>query len=260
MPGNLKDVNLKAFRGDNAFVWQTRGAPLSNFVVSALWAERKDSHQLLRNTHEDGAFGVECLQILNRLWSRDLIDSLLEMNFLLDHIPTLEGKTVVDVGAGYGRLLTRMADVTESTRLYGVDGVAMSTAICRAYVRYRQQDHRIGVLSLKEADEFDDAIDLAINVHSFSEMHIEAVRFWLGWLRCRSTRWLFIVPNRPGPSLNDGTDLLPHLDEYGFELEVSARKYSDQTVGDHSLFQGDYYLFRSREETHRPQEARINST
>jgi putative sugar O-methyltransferase len=241
----LKDINLTRFRADNAYVWQTRGASVADFALSALWAERSDSFGLLTRTQESGAFGVECLRIDDRLWSRDLIDSILEITFLMENLPsgTLDAMNVVDIGAGYGRLLSRLADVTGSPQLFGVDGVALSTSICRAYIRYMRVDSRVSVLSLREADELDAEIDLAINIHSFSEMSLEAVCWWLDWLVDRGTRYLFLVPNRPGPSLNDGTDLASAISQRGFVLKAERLKYEDPLIGEHALYQAHYYLF-----------------
>ena len=241
----LKDIDLTRFRADNAYVYQTKGVPLADFALSALWAERSDSFHLLTRTQESGDFGVECIRIDGRLWSRDLIDSILEITFMIENLPSgaLDAMTVVDIGAGYGRLLTRLADVTGSPRLLGVDGVALSTAICRAYIRYLRVDSRVSVLSLSEADKLEGVIDIATNIHSFSEMSLEAVCWWLDWLVDRGTKYLFLVPNHSGPSLNDGTDLAPYISQRGFKLKVQRMKYADPLIGEHSLYQAHYYLF-----------------
>lgn len=241
----LKDIDLTQFRADNAYVWQTRGVSLADFALSALWAERSDSFDLLDRTRESGDFGVECVRIDGRLWSRDLIDSILEITFLMENLPSgaLDAMTIVDIGAGYGRLLSRLADVTGSPRLLGVDGIALSTAICRTYVRHLGIDSRVSVLSLSEADKLERGIDLATNIHSFSEMSLEAVCWWLDWLVDRGTKYLFLVPNQPGPSLDDGTDLAPHISQRGFNLKAQRMKYADPFIGEHALYQAHYYLF-----------------
>jgi len=243
-PDRLKDIDFAGFRSDNAFIWQTRGAPLSTFVVSALWAQSQDHHSLLKQINEDGDFGAECIKLDGRLWSRDLIDSVLEINFLMETlIDFRQLNVIVDIGAGYGRLLRRFAETTTGISLVGTDGLALSTAICRGYMKYLGLEDQVSTLSLTEVDKFDHQISLATNVHSFSEMSIKAVEWWLSWLKDHKTQYLFIVPNKPGPSLNDGTSLLPLLQSYGFALIRHRRKYDDPLVDEISLYPGDYYLY-----------------
>jgi SAM-dependent methyltransferase len=245
---SLKDINLKKFRGDNAYVWQLKSHDISSFVISALFAERSDSYGLLTRTREDGDFGAQCIRIGGRLWSRDLIDSVMEITFLSDHLPSgsLDSLRIIDVGSGYGRLLHRLADTTQNATLYGADGVALSTAICRAYIRHQDQDARVTVLSLAEVDDFTEDFDLATNVHSFSEMPLEIVVRWLDWLVERKVRYLFIVPNKPGPALIDGTVFMPQLIERGFELVGRREKFDDPLIGKLAFHQNEFYLFARR--------------
>lgn len=245
----FKDIDLHQFRGDNAFIWQTRGIDLANFALSALWAERQDTYGLSQKTEENGDFGAETIRVGGRLWSRDLIDSILEISFLLDHLPIedLQTKTIVDIGSGYGRLLHRLANTLNSSSLFGVDGIAVSTAICRAYIRHLNLESQVKVLSLNECDEWKKPIYLASNIHSFSEMSLAAVCWWLDWLVERDTKYLFIVPNQAGPSLNDGTNFSTELLTRGFELVVHRPKYEDSIIGKLALYQSDYYLFKRSE-------------
>jgi putative sugar O-methyltransferase len=243
-PDRLKDIDFASFRSDNAFVWQTRGTPLSSFVASALWAQSQDRHSLVGRVAEDGDFGAECINLNGRLWSRDVIDSILEINFLIETITDFHQlNVIVDIGAGYGRLLRRLAETTEEPLLFGADGLALSTTICRAYMDHLGLQNRVSTLSLAEVDRFNQRISLATNVHSFSEMSIEAVDWWLAWLKHHETQYLFIVPNRSGPSLNDGTSFEPLLTNHGFALVRHRRKYDDPLVDEISLYPGDYYLY-----------------
>lgn len=243
-PDKLKDIDFTSFRSDNAFVWQTRGTPLSSFVASALWAQFQDRQSLLERVNEEGDFGAECINLNGRLWSRDVIDSVLEINFLMETIPDFHHlNVIVDIGAGYGRLLRRLAETTEGPMLFGADGLALSTSICRGYLDHLGLQGRVSTLSLSEVDQFNKRISLATNVHSFSEMSIEAVSWWLSWLKQQETRYLFVVPNRPGPSLNDGTNFEPLLRSHGFSLVRHRRKYVDPLVDEVGLYPGDYYLY-----------------
>ena len=241
---DLKGIDTSNFRAHNAYVWQANYSAVE-YALSALWAERLDSFGMLEKTFEDGAFGAQCIRMNDRLWSRDLMDSILELTFLTDHLPAgyLEEKKVIDVGAGYGRLAHRLAEITANENLYCTDGIALSTVPCRAYLRFRQLESRVSVLNLSDIIGFTDNVDLAINVHSFSEMSVEAVCWWLDWLVERQVQYLFIVPNKPGPSLNDHTSLMPHLAARGFTLEAQRSKYEDPLVGKFALHQAAYYLF-----------------
>src|ERR1035437_9261858 len=40
----VKDIDLKRFRADNAYVWQLKSHDISRFVISALYAEKTDSY------------------------------------------------------------------------------------------------------------------------------------------------------------------------------------------------------------------------
>jgi hypothetical protein len=95
-------------------------------------------------------------------------------------------------------------------------------------------------------DNFKEDFDLATNVHSFSEMPIEIVVRWLDWLVERNVRYLFIVPNKPGPALIDGTEFLPQLIERGFELVARREKFDDPLIGKLAYYQSELYLFARR--------------
>lgn len=239
------DIDSKNFRADNAYLYQARRGALENFLISSLWIDRSDSYDLLSRTSEDGCFGAECVRVDSRLYSRDLIDSVLEITFLMDNLPTgsLDRMRIIDIGAGYGRLLHRLADVTSNPQLFGADGVPLSTAICRAYLRHRKLQSRTTVLSLGELSDLEGTFDLAANIHSFSEMSYAAVAWWLDWLVARDVKYLFIVPNHPGPALNDGTTFMPLLAERHFDLLCHRLKYRDRLVGEHAIYPAEYYLF-----------------
>jgi SAM-dependent methyltransferase len=241
----VKDIDLKRFRGDNAYVWQLKSIDVTRLAISALYTETCDPHGVLSRTREDGDFGVQCIRLNDRLWSRDLIDSVLEINFLIDHLPTgsLDSMRIIDVGAGYGRLLHRLADATENSQLYGADGVALSTVISKAYVDYLKQDSRISILTLAQVDAYSDGFDLATNVHSFSEMPLTIVEGWLDWLEKRGVKYLFVVPNKSGPSLNDGTNFMPQVLQRGFELVATRPKFEDPLIGKLAFYPSTYYLF-----------------
>jgi 2-polyprenyl-3-methyl-5-hydroxy-6-metoxy-1,4-benzoquinol methylase len=247
----ILDVDLTDVRADNAYVYQNRHSGAVKYLVSAQWVQSADRHGLLAVLDEDGAFGAVCIRLGGRLWSRDLMDSALEIGFLLDNLPTghLDDATVLDIGAGYGRLAHRLVTAVDGVRVLCADGVAHSTVLSRAYTEHRGLGERVRVLTLDEVDHLDEHIDLVTNIHSFSEMPLSAVRWWLDRVAEHQVEYLFVVPNRLGPALNDGTDMMSLLDERGYDLAVQRPKYDDPLVAKHALAPAHYYLFQRRTST-----------
>jgi 2-polyprenyl-3-methyl-5-hydroxy-6-metoxy-1,4-benzoquinol methylase len=60
---------------------------------------------------EDDDFGAEVFDFHGKVVSRDLLDSIIEINFLDRHLgfSSRRAVNVLDIGAGYGRLAHRMA-------------------------------------------------------------------------------------------------------------------------------------------------------
>lgn len=212
----LRDFDLRYFRGDNAYVWQLRQLgenPKLKAYLYARYVESVDEHQLLGRLSEDGAFGCWTFGYRSLpLVSRDLLDSVNEIYFLDRQWGLLsrEDFTVLDVGAGYGRLAHRMVEACPGLRRYlCVDAIAESTFLSRQYLRFRGVDDKAVVLDL---DDMQEALtvarpDLAVNIHSFSEMPLSAITAWIGMLARLEVPALLIVPN-------DGAELLSHEDDY----------------------------------------------
>jgi hypothetical protein len=73
-------------------------------------------------------------------------------------------------------------------------------------------------------------VDLAINVHSFSECRMEAIEWWVGLLAGHRVKNLMIVPNRTVRGgerlLNEGQDFQPLLERYGYRTVRKSRNFS----------------------------------
>ena len=108
---HVSPADLRYFRGDNAYVYQIRNMGEVNYVVTTLYVKTIDSLGLLQNINEDGAFGAHTFEVHGKVVSRDLLDSILEINFLERHVG-LSQRTVsiLDIGAGYGRLAHRVVE------------------------------------------------------------------------------------------------------------------------------------------------------
>jgi len=241
------DIELSAFRGDTPYVWQRRTYETSNYLATISYTTARDPNGVLGVADEDGAFGAEVLLLAGVRYSRDLLDSVSEINFLLEHLPAdcREPLRLVDVGAGYGRLAHRLAAVAPDCEIYCVDGVPLSTAICDAYLRYRGVGSRARVVPLTELDRVPTPIRVASNLWSFSEMSYEAVAWWLDWLVHAGVEFLFLVPNLPGFALvSDGRTYLDLLASRGFRPWVSRPKYEDPVAERYAIYPATYHLFR----------------
>lgn len=197
-----KSLDLAYFRGDNVYVWQQRhlGDLRLKLFVYLAYIEQLDERGLLGALGEDGAFG--CFKVAyegHPPVSRDLLDSVNELYFLdrVWQLFTRPAPTVLDIGAGYGRLAHRMAAAVPSLRrYYCVDAIAESTFLCEYYLRFRGVD---GVATSVPLDELENlpvgGIDLAINIHSFSEMSGKAIAAWMRELVRLDVRSLLVIPN-----------------------------------------------------------------
>jgi hypothetical protein len=198
------DVDLAYFRGDNAYMWQQRqmgDAELRlKLFVYLQYLEQLDNRGLLRTLGEDGAFGCWSYEYIQHpRVSRDLLDSVNELYFLhrVWNLFDRSGFTVLDIGAGYGRLAHRMVTgVPGLAHYYCVDAVPESTFLCDYYLQYRGVNSSATVVALDELERLPaGGLDLAVNIHSFSEMSIAAIDAWLHQLIRLKVPSLFVVPN-----------------------------------------------------------------
>jgi SAM-dependent methyltransferase len=240
----LKTVNLRRFRGDNAYVWQYRhlkgDAELKYFIITQ-YTEALDERGLLRTLLEDGAFGCWAFRFGDRpAVSRDLLDSIHEIYFLDRYADLFSspGITVLDVGAGYGRLAHRLlAAVPDVGAYYCVDAIPESTFLCDYFLRYRACGPQARVLALDEITTAlnGQKIDIAVNIHSFSECTYQAIEWWLRLLADLNIRRLMIVPNDGIPFLSteqDGTrrNFEPLLSSCGFRTIAREPKFRDSAI------------------------------
>jgi SAM-dependent methyltransferase len=119
------------------------------------------------------------------------IDSNVEIQFLREHLRDLSHHSVLDIGAGYGRLAAMMQPMV--SRYCCVDAVPISTMISRFYLmRFSPKSE---VLSLDEFGEKAENLGttMAINIHSWSECSILQVRRWLAVIDYLQIPWLFTV-------------------------------------------------------------------
>jgi SAM-dependent methyltransferase len=234
-------LDLRHFRGDNAYLWQYRqlhGQARFMYYLFAQYVRGFDQHGLLERLGEDGqfgcwTFGFEGLPLL----SRDLLESVNELYFLERHCELFArpGLRVLDIGAGYGRLAHRATQAAPGIGAYVcMDAIPESTFLCEYYLKYRGAPARV-----VPADEIDalagEAFDVALNIHSFSEMSRDAIALWLDRIAAHRIPWLLIVPNDGEDLLSveaDGVrhDFAPLLRERGYRLRHTEPVFRDRNV------------------------------
>lgn len=252
-----KNLSLAWFRGDNAYVWQLRlftgGAKTRNFLAM-MDIESRDKLGLFKKLKEDGLFGAFTFEFGDRVVSRDLLDSINEISYLEEHIglSTIENATVLDIGAGYGRLAHRMDEGLDNIVAYDcTDGVPISTFLCEYYTRFRGLSDAVRVVPLSEIDSLRDSYTVAVNVHSFSEQTHASIKWWFEQIGQRDIEWVLIVPNTQGVLLSteaDGSrqDFMPTVVAAGYELADHRQIYSSQEMCEMIGLQDEFYLFRKK--------------
>lgn len=238
-----QELSLEHFRGDNAYVWQfrnTKGDEQRKYYLFARYLAERDSRGLLRRLSEDGLFGCWTFEYQKLpLISRDLLDSINEMYFLDRHCGLFERPdfSVLDIGAGYGRLAHRMIEATGVRHYYCVDAIPQSTFLCEYYLGFRGCGEKAVIVPLDELEQklSGASIDFAVNIHSFSEMPYAAIEGWLRLVSRMGIPRLLIVPN-PAEGLMsyeaDRTqrDFLPLLNELGYRLAIREPIIEDPDI------------------------------
>ena len=252
----VKRIDLRNFRADGAFVWQR--FPQSSAILTAYYVQKIDALGLLGSLREEGAFGAQVFKFNGELTlSRDLLDSVVEINFLESalRISGLPKVNILDIGAGYGRLAHRMVEALPNIgKYFCLDSVAEATFVSGYYLDFRGLGETASVVPLDEAEEVmaHNPINLAVNIHSFSECTLAAIEWWLDLLRLRSVRYLMVVPNAErdgGTQLlskeadGRGLDFSSAIQQRGYKPILRQPKYLDPSVQTYGLSPTYYYLF-----------------
>lgn len=253
------NVDLAHFRGDNAYVWQVRAFMTeAQYVASALYAARHDRLGLMDRFEEDGAFGAWCFDLDGKAISRDLLDSVLEIDFLDRHVGLSQrpAPTVLDIGAGYGRLGHRLVSVfPEMGGVLCADAVPESTFLCEYYLAFRGAAPAARAVPLDEIEGelARTPVAVATNIHSFSECPVEAIGWWLDLLAGAEVPRLMIVPNTGDRLLSterDGSrrDFAPLVEAAGYVRTVCEPKFARSTTLQRmGLNPSRYLLFERRQ-------------
>jgi SAM-dependent methyltransferase len=253
-------LDLGHFRGETLITWHYRELPritALKYFVYLRYVEDRGGRELLDILGEDGAFGCWTYEYAGRgRYSRDLLESVNELLFLEREL-SLSGRerfSVLDIGAGYGRLAHRMT-AAYADRLSDyccVDAVPESTFLSEWYLRYRACTPPARVVPLPEVSTLQPGFDLAVNIHSFSECTHDAIAWWVELLgRLRVPR-LLIIPNEPEELLSleadhSRRDFRPLLSRAGYELVKAEPVLDDPAVRELVRLEDRFHLFALRD-------------
>ena len=247
-------LRLDRFREDNVYIHQRRAAGRDSYLLTARYVQSVDKLGLLGKLGDDDAFGNYLFRSNGGLpVSRDLLDSVLEINFLDDNLD-LKGRcnpVILDIGAGYGRLAYRLVQAIPTLKaVLCADAIPESTFISEFYLKFRKCGAKTKVLPLDEieAELNNRRVDIALNVHSFGECPLESIRWWLDLISANQIQYLFIVPNgeklHSWESDNARFNYAPLILERGYKLIAKQPNYArSATVQRHGLYPCYYYLF-----------------
>jgi hypothetical protein len=252
-------IDVRFFRANNSYVWQQwDSSDPFRYGLATYYTRLHDRFELFECLHEDGLFGAETYDVDGVLVSRDLLDSVNELTFLEEEIGlSREAVTILDIGAGYGRLAHRATTAFDKVSYICTDAVPLSTFLSSYYLRFRGVAEKARVVPLDEIEETISAtdIDVAINIHSFAECPLSVIEWWLQLVARSTVQHLLIVPNTKARLLSKERnaprlDFMPLVQAAGFELVRMRPKYGDsefmQKHGLHGPFPMYYFLFARR--------------
>jgi len=251
----VRPQDIPTFRADNAYVWQHRGPNMQEtaYALTEFYIRSIDVLGLLEKLSEDELFGASTFVFDQHVVSRDLLDSILEMYFLERHLGLFsrDGFNVLDIGAGYGRLAHRMTTAVPGVSSYlCTDGIAVSTFICEYYLSFRGLSDKARAVPLDEVESALETqpVDLAINVHSFSECTLATIEWWISLLERRDVRYFMLVPHsgttHKGELLSyDGKDFGSVIESHGYRLIAKDPKFGDPIVQNFAINPTYHYLF-----------------
>lgn len=243
-------VDIANFRADGAYLGQGGLDKEPQYRAMYEYVKSIDFHDYLAWLKEDGEFGITTYEYDDRLVSRDLCDSIMEIYFVEAALGHLY-HSWLDIGAGYGRFAHRLIDLYAMYNIAMMDAVPVSTFLCQFYAEYRgfgfpKRNNPVLPLPYVLDNDFKGRFDIACNIHSWSECSSAAIDFWLDKLVLWRVPYLFVVPhderwvcvNEDGSIGNFKGNILSR----GWEEIASRPKYS---AGVDGLFpEVHYHMFR----------------
>lgn len=237
MIGNLwttqhaSTIDLERFRAHDQYLEQRPDFPYAAVVQ---YIRSRGLSHWLSLLGEDGAFGCVTSEVDGLMVSRDLLDSCIELDFLGKALGSdwLDARLVLDIGSGYGRFAHRYMRLHTGC-VYCVDPVPISRVVCARYLHHRGLPSELAIAP-EELGALP-PVDLAVNIHSWSECTLAEVRFWLEWLRDDGVRHLMIKPHGTLSCVDGSYTQL--LDAFGYQRMTMWSNYPPGGYGK------DYYMF-----------------
>jgi len=253
----VKSDDIKFFRGDNAYVWQVRGVNMNilTYALTTYYLKSIDKYNLLNKLTEDKLFGIHSFEIDNKIITRDLLDSISEIYFLEDklNISNFDNLKILDIGSGYGRLAHRVYEALPNLSNYlCTDAVAYSSFISEFYIKYRKLSDKVEVVLL---DEIEDKLtnlkpDIAVNIHSFAECKVDAIKWWINLIMKNEVKYLMIVANAYKENgkvilpTNEKKDFFQIIQDNNYKLISFEPKYNDPILNKYGLNPTNHLLFK----------------
>ncbi|SHI68140.1 putative sugar O-methyltransferase [Clostridium cavendishii DSM 21758] len=257
-----KEIDFQSFRADSGYIWQIRDMNFDiNYLLTWYYIKSIDKLNLLDKLTEDDAFSPYTVKVKDdKLITRDLLDSILEIYFLENNLGIYDWEelNILDIGAGYGRLAYRLSQALPKVgQILCVDAVPESTFLSEFYIRYRKAEEKVKVIPLPEIEEVlkNKQIDIAINVHSFSECTFSSVSAWIALIKKYKVKYLMIIPNAC-PASNGGTKILSYEKDgtyrdlellfanEGYELICKEPKFNIELAQKFGISSSYNYLFK----------------
>ena len=250
-----REIDLRYFRADNGFLWQRQMTHLNlRYLLTAYYARSTDRIGALASMAEDGMFGAACFDFGDgTIYSRDTLDSSIEINALDEAFGIVRRPacSVLDIGAGYGRLAHRLANAVPSLKqVLCADAVPESTFLADYYLKYRDVGQKARSIPLDEVDEElgRSPVDIATNIHSFSECTLSAICWWLDVLAKHHVRYLFIAPNTDDTLLSTEhsgprRDFEREIVARGWALRDKRPKFRNRHVQQDGVYPVHYFIF-----------------
>ncbi len=250
-------LDLRYFRGETLITWHYRELPritALKYFLYLRYVQAQDELELLGRLEEDGLFGCWTYEFAgySRV-SRDLLDSINEISFLERRLglAARDSFTVLDIGAGYGRLAHRMTAAFDQLRDYCcVDAIAECTFLSEYYLHFRgcTPPARVVPLTDVESELRPGMFDVALNIHSFSECTYAAVEWWVDQLVRLEIPQLLVIPNEPLELLTleaDGShcDFAPLLAAAGYRPVCREPVIQDPAVRELLMLHDHFHLY-----------------
>ena len=248
-------IDLAKFRGEDAYMSQLNyGMTHDHYWRTLNYLLDRGEQENIMKLGEDGAFGAITFQSGSITYSRDLLDSISELRFIRETLGlnTWTSFTMLDVGAGYGRLLYRTAQMFGNAKGFGADGVPLSTYLCDYYLKFRGVHPTMQAVPLGDLGRIQN-VDLACNVYSFAECTLDTIDYWLKFCADLNVRYFFLCPHDYSLTIGafvsheaDGRNLdyWPLFERYGYRLERRAFKYEPKEISPTMVFGTEYCMFQ----------------